>query len=196
MKLIYVRAARSRGYLTLGLSDGTENKYAYTLAESDYAEIGSPLSGATLDSGALEVIRECDERYRATLTALRILAYGDNSQRNLYNKLTSRGISKEIASATVSDMLSQGYMDEARQIRRLIISEANQALTGPRKIMAKLRAKGYSGSAISSVMDELVSSGEIDFSRSAEKLIAKKLTRGATDEEKKKLLYKNGYGIC
>ena len=116
MKLIYVRAARSRGYITLGISDGTENKYAYTLSEIDYAEIGSPLSGATLDSGALEVIRECDERYRATLTALRILAYGDNSQRNLYNKLTSRGISKEIASATVSDMLSQGYMDEARQM--------------------------------------------------------------------------------
>ena len=92
-------------------------------------------------------------------------------------------------------MLSQGYMDEARQIRRLVINEANNSLCGPRKILAKLMAKGYSGSAINSVMDELLASGEIDFSRSAEKLIAKKLTRGAADEEKKKLLYKNGYSI-
>ena len=67
MKLIYVRAARSRGYLTLGFADGEGNKYSYTVSEADYAEIGSPLSGALIESGALEFVRTSDERYRASL---------------------------------------------------------------------------------------------------------------------------------
>ena len=45
-------------------------------------------------------------------------------------------------------------------------------------------------------MQALAEGGEVDFERSAVLLVAKKLTRGATDEEKKALLYKNGYDIC
>ena len=196
VKLIYVRAARSRGYITLGISDGEDNKTAYTVSEADYASIGMPLVGAELDGGALEVISESDGRYRATLYALRILSYGDNTAKKLYTKLISRGIAKDIASEVVEEMMSRGYIDERRQLSRLIEKEANVSLSGPMKIRAKLISAGFSSSDIDDVTDTLLREGVIDFSRSAELLIEKKLTRGATDEEKKKLLYKNGYGIC
>ena len=196
VKLIYVRAARSRGYITIGISDGEDNKTAYTVSEADYASIGMPLVGAELDGGALEVIMESDGRYRATLYALRILSYGDNTAKKLYTKLISRGIAKDIASEVVEEMMSRGYIDERRQLSRLIEKEANVSLSGPMKIRAKLISAGFSSSDIEDVTDTLLREGVIDFSRSAELLIEKKLTRGATDEEKKKLLYKNGYGIC
>ena len=196
LKLIYVRAARSRGYLTLGISDGGENKTAFTVSEEDYSSLGTPLVGTLFDGGAMEVIRESDLRYRAALYALRILSYGDNTKKKLYTKLLSRGIRADIAREVVYEMVARGYIDEQRQLMHLIERAANEALIGPQKIKAKLLSQGFSSSDIEDAIANLTSSGDVDFSRSAELLIEKKLTRGATEEEKKKLLYKNGYGIC
>ena len=83
-----------------------------------------------------------------------------------------------------------------RQLTSLVLREANTSLCGPRKIRAKLLSRGYRGEDITSVIDSLLRSGEIDFERSAELLLEKKLTRGATEDEKKAILYKNGYNIC
>ena len=63
------------------------------------------------------------------------------------------------------------------------------------KILAKLTAKGYEAYDIRKVMQSLMDSGEINFKNNAYRLIEKKLPSGATSDEKKTLLYKNGYKI-
>lgn len=111
-------------------------------------------------------------------------------------KLISRGIGSGVAAEVAREMVCRGYINEERQLDRLIITEASRNLSGPRKIRAKLLTKGFTGEDIDAAIDRLTDSGEIDFKRSAELLIEKKLTRGATSEEIKQLLYKNGYNIC
>ena len=125
-----------------------------------------------------------------------MLSYGDNNERSLIRKLTARGIARERAEAVAREMSSLGYINEQRQLLNIVSKEANVNLSGPRRIRAKLISRGYRTADISSAIDELVRCGEVDFERSAELLISKKLTRDATDDEKKALLYKNGYNIC
>lgn len=195
MKVTYIRPGKSKGYLTVGLSDGAE-KHSFTVSECDYTEAGSPRPGDVADVDLVGALKHSDEVYRAHLYALRILSYADNNERTLVRKLISRGISAPLATDVAHEMVSRGYINEQSQLERLVLTEANRNLSGPRKIRAKLQSKGFSGGDIDEVIDRLTDSGEIDFKRSGELLIEKKLTRGATNEEIKQLLYKNGYNIC
>lgn len=194
MQVKAVRAGKSQGYLTVVVTDGEERK-TFTVSERDYLEAGSPRPGDYLDGDMLAALSHSDEVYRARLHALRILSYADNNERTLVRKLISRGISHSLATEVAHEMVGRGYIDEQRQLERLIITEANRNLIGPHRIKAKLTAKGYRGSDIDGIIEQLCDSGEIDFDRSRRLLIEKKLTRGATDDEIKKLLYKNGYSV-
>ena len=192
MKLSFVKESRSKGYLVLGLIDSGE-KHIYTVSEAAYSEIGSPYPPCEIDGGMLESICFADECYRAKSIALRLLSYADNNERSLITKLVSRGIGREVACDTVAEMIKLGYVNEKRQLERIILKEANGSLAGPKKLIPKLMAKGYSRADIDSVIDMLCEAGEIDFQKNKEELIAKKVTRGATEEEISAILYKNGY---
>ena len=195
MKIIYIRPGKSQGYLTLGMHDG-EEKHTFTVPESTYSEIGSPEVSTSLSDADMSAIKYSDELYRARMSALRMLSFTDNNERTLVRKLVAKGIGRSVAQDVACEMTERGYIDESRQLLRLVANEANVSLAGPAKIRAKLISKGYSSHDIDVAIDELCATGEIDFSYSAEQLKAKKLTRGATEEEIKKLLYKNGYTVC
>ncbi len=195
MKVIFIREARSRGYIRIGISNG-EEKHDLTVLESDYREAGSPLCKDEVDVETLLLLLDSDMRYRAGLYALRILSYADNNERTLSRKLISRGIRADIAEDVARDMVSRGYINEKRQLSLIITEEVNRKLTGPHKLRPKLISKGYKAADIDSEISLLLRSGEIDFERSKSLLIEKKLPTDSTEEEIKKLLYKNGYDIC
>ena len=195
MRVIYIREAKSKGYIRLGLSDA-EDKYDFTVSESEYRDIGNLLTGDEVDDESFETLKLADLRYRARLYALRILEFSDNNERSIVRKLVARSIPYKIAADTARDMVALGYVNEQKQLSRIICEEVNRKLTGPNKLRPKLIAKGYKAADIEIAIDELLASGEIDFELSKAKLIEKKLARGATREERNKLLYKNGYEIC
>lgn len=187
----YVRPSRSRGYTVVGVTDG-ESISAFTVPDGLIGSLGISVD-SEIAHDALFQLRAEDELYRAELCALRILSFGDNNQRSLYNKLTAKGFSTDAASSVCDKMVRLGYVNEAEQLERLIMREARTCLSGPRKIRAKLRARGYSASDISRVMAALIADGQLDFEKNKEALFEKKLARDASDEEKLKLLFKNGY---
>ena len=194
-RVISLKRARSKGYLTLTVG-GEGESLALTVSEADYSAAGSPLTADLLTGEQLRALKSADEHYRATLTALRSLAASPKSRAALVRKLTACGISRPCADSVADSMVSLGYINETEQLLRLVTAESRTTLAGPRKIMAKLLSRGYSRSDIDSAIRTLTASGELDFDSTAALLIAKKLTRGATDEEKNKLLYKNGYETC
>ena len=187
-----IREIGDNGLLSLAI--GGEESANYTVNAAVYAEIGSPSVGDFLTDEQIYLIREFDEYYRAKKKALSILAYADNNRRNLALKLSKAGYSRELCDRVVSEMVSLGYIDEKRQLERLITVEANGKLRGPLRIIPALANKGYSSSDIREVMHELTESGEVDFRRNAKALLDKKLPV-ADPEEKKKFLYKNGYKV-
>ena len=192
MKVIYIRDSKSKGYIRVGLGDG-EEKLDFTVSESEYISLGSFLCGDDVED--IEALRACDMRYRAKLYALRILSYGNNSASTLKRKLILKSISPGVAAEVCKEMIGLGYINEDAQLRSLIENEANFKLSGRRKIIPKLIAKGYKKENIELVLEDLISHGIVDFNENKRKLIEKKLTRGAGAAEKRKLLYSYGYSV-
>jgi SOS response regulatory protein OraA/RecX len=173
----------------------TDTQVAYRCNIVTLSDEGEYDEKIMLDHSADEITTaEADELIKAEKKALSLLSYADNNRRTLKQKLLRAGFGYEICDTVCEKMLSLGYIDENRQLERLILVEANTKLRGPERIIPALVAKGYSMSDIKAVMRELVKSGEIDFNKNARALISKKLP-DADIEEKRKFLYKNGYKI-
>ena len=195
MCVLYIRPSKSRGYTVIGAVSDSGDKENYTVSDAFFAEC--PLSrGDIIDGHRLSLIRREDEIFRARKKALSILAYGDNSRRSLYMKLLRSKISKEIAFDTVEEMCALGYINENERLRRIITDQVNLHFVGRAKLYARLLSKGYSKRDIDSVIHELSSEGEIDFSEARRRLVEKYLPPDASEEEIKKLLYKNGHTVC
>jgi hypothetical protein len=140
MKVIYIRDSKSRGYLRIGISVGEEKK-EYTLSEREYRGELSLLVGDEVSDGALSRLIECDMKYRAKLSALRILSYGDNNEKVLKAKLISKGISQKAAHEVAREMVSLGYINERRQLEVLVEKEVLRELRGPRAVYMRLMKK-------------------------------------------------------
>ena len=189
-----IRESKDKGLLLLGLTEEGESAN-YTVGVTLYEEIGCPSVGDVLDEDSVSAIKYADTRLRAKKKALSILAYADNNQRTLYSKLIRAGFCRQVASDTVDEMVALGYVNEKRQLERLVLNEANVKLRGAGRIIPTLVNKGYSSSEVRDVLSGLVAEGEIDFTKNAHSLIEKKLGDSSDKEEIKKLLYKNGFKI-
>ena len=169
-----------------------EPDVTYTVSEGTYRRIGCPLSGDIIDSEGLEIIEKEDGERAALARALKILSFGDNSERRLYSKLSAAKIPQKYAHFAVEECVRLGYLDEERQLERAVLL-LSEELLGPKKIAARLTARGYGMKKIKDTLNRLSYSGKLDFKKMRAALISKKLGEDAEAEEKRKLLYRYGY---
>ena len=195
MKILYIRPSSVKGYLKIGIGKG-EGREELFVSEREYSDLGEPRASDGVDSELYEAIKGADMLYRAKKKALGILKFGDNSEKMLYIKLCRAGIDNKTAGRVASEMVGRGYVDDKRQLARLIKSLVTVNNFGPSQIYPRLIAKGYKRGDIESVMDELLSLDEIDFDEAKRRLLERKLPEGATDSDVKKILYKNGFSVC
>ena len=190
-KIIYIKESKTKGYLVIGVKDG-EEKTPLTVNGAAYAEVGAPSLGEELTSDAYDALARENQRFLALRKALNLLSFSDNSERNLRYKLMRAGYSRDVVDYAIGEVLRLGYINEARQLERLILTEANSRLFGPMKIISRLVGKGYSPSDVRAAIEALRDSGEVDFDTNRARLL-EKLPDGYTDEDMYKLLYKYGY---
>ena len=193
-KVTYIKSGPSEGSLFVGIVDEGEREKLF-ISRTEYARCGAPEKGDILDEDTYYRMARYDMYHKAKKKALSILSYADNNQKNLIRKLRVAGYPKDLSELVCREMVGLGYIDEREQLRRLILAEANEKLQGPNKILAKLIDKGYSASDVREIMQNFIDEGEINFKNNAYRLIEKKLEKGATADEKKTLLYKNGYKL-
>ena len=190
-KVVYIKESKTKGYLVIGIKDADEKK-PLTVSAAAYAEVGSYAVGDEISPEALDAHAKENQRFLALRKALYLLSFSDNSERNLRYKLMRAGFSRDVVDFAISEVLRLGYINEARQLERLIVNEANSKLYGPMKILSRLVGKGYSPSDVRTAIEALRDSGEVDFDLNRAKLL-EKLPDGCTDEDMYKLLYKYGY---
>ena len=191
----FVKKKENSNLLLLGISEEGESA-RYTVDIRLYNEIGRPIKGDELSASDMAAVIYSDEYYRARKKALSLLSLSDNNERTLRDKLMRGGIRREIAAEVVAEMVGRGFVDEARQLERLVLREANEALHGYYKITARLLRKGYKLSDIRRTVDNLCESGEVDFDENLARLKEKKLHEDYDPSELEKLLYKYGYKKC
>ena len=170
-----------------------EVRRTFTLSHEDDARLGSPAQGEEIDDTLISSLAEAEGRLRARAKALSLLSYSDNSARALSRKLRARGYDRESAEAAVATMIEKGYIREEAQASSLAITAATRKLWGRRRILPYLYGKGYDLSLARRALDRAVAEGDIDFEEIKQELIARKLGDDATDEERRKLLYRYGH---
>ena len=192
-RLLYIRDA-GNSLLLLGIDEEGEC-VRYTVSRVLYSELGSPSRGEILGEEIMDAVRSYDERHRAKKKALSLLSYSDKNEATLRRRLNAGGFSRELSADVAREMVGLGYINEERQLERLILNEANVKLKGPMKILPTLVGKGYLSQDVKRVMYALIEAGEIDFKKNARILANKRLPHCDDSEEVKKLLYRNGYKI-
>lgn len=192
-KLIYARASTDKKRVVLGIGEGGDIK-RYSIGENLYESLEIS-RGDEIAEPVLDEIIDADLRYRATKKALSLLAISDVSERALVLKLRRAGYSRDIAETVALEMTRLGYIDEKRQLSRLVLREANEKLHGKGVIIPRLVAKGYSSRAVEEMLCELVDSGEVSLTENARKLLDRLLPEDATEEDARRILYKHGYGV-
>lgn len=147
-------------------SDG-ERLHLHILVEQ-YTDLGlrqgelSPEQAeALLDAGRL-----CDAIHRG----LSLLQYGDQSRRRLADKLVSRGMSREVATAAAEYLAEKGYIREDNSAR-IRAEQGVRKLWGLRRIREDLRAHGFASEAVEDAMDGLA---EVDWVEKCATAIRKK----------------------
>lgn len=190
--IAYIKTGITRGRVMLGIEHDGECR-GYSVSEATYVAIGAPHRFSEISDRDLDSIIFEDEVYRAMKKAISILSVSDKSEYVLTGKLITAGFSRAAADTAVAECVGRGYVDESRQIERLVEREANLSLRGRFYIKRKLVSKGYKGADIDRAISALTERGDVDFDANLERLFAKK---GAHDEESRRaLLYKYGYRI-
>lgn len=177
------------GHVMLRITGG-ERAVLYTVTEMTYSSLGFPPSGEELCGGDMDAVIRDDSLFRAQKKALGILSYGDVSRSMLRMKLLRAGFDRDIVEEAVKFAVQGGYLDEERQLARLVEREARESMRGPYYIKRKLTAKGYSSRDVSEAIIALSESGQIDFDEIFERLCDK---LGASEEERTALAYKRGF---
>ena len=190
-KILSVGAKEGKAPLVIITALENDKRKKYVISEGTYREIGCPLSGENISEDSLAKISEQDCERRAMAKALTVLAYADNSEARLYTKLRAAGFSQRVANLTKEECIRLGYIDERRQIERIITRSYEEHL-GPYKIMYKLCSLGYARSNASLILREMQNDGRIDFKAASVQLVSS-LPEDATLSDKQKLLKKYGY---
>ena len=191
MRVLYVTKTKDRGYSSITI-DREDERVRLVASDATITEM-QIVNGSLLSEEDIVALSEEDTLYRIRKKALSILAYGDNSKRQLCDKLVRAGFAQGLAIAVSKEMEDCGYINEKRILERLIQTEVNVKCLGRGRIIPKLAAKGYKRSVIEEVIEILTLSGEIDFSLAKARLIEKRLGEDPDENEVKQLLYKYGH---
>lgn len=165
--------------LTAENSSAYKTGYKKLQADRDCGKIppvGIAVGGLRLAVGVeltvedYELLCEADEYRTALRKGADLLSYGANSQAALRRKLVDRGIGEGAAGEAASYFAKRGFIDEAADAESIIRSDTARGY-GPRRIIMKLRTKGYCDEVIEQAIDGL---SEVDFAPRCAAVIRKR----------------------
>ena len=155
-EILSVRAAGGGARLILSVECETEGeKKRETLSVLTSRMKSVPQKGLC-DEEALLFLRREHALCAALAIGLRALSCGGYSQLQLRQKLTLKGVARDVAQEAVQELCDKGYLSERESA--LAAAECDlRKLWGNRRILADLRAKGYGDEAILAVRELLES---------------------------------------
>ena len=191
LRISLVLSEQRHGRTTCTQKAKKEIRESYEVSKEDYLSIGEPREGEEILDEEISVITRISDEKEAFDRALHIVAFGDNSYREMCEKLMQRGFSRSVCDTAIEKLKSLGYIDEDRQLRRLIEYTAKEKLIGIKKLVPLLVSKGYSSSDVVRIVGECEKDGNIDFNEIRKSLIDK--YSPGDEKEKRLLLYKHGF---
>ena len=126
------------------------------------------------------------QKLKAIKYAVYLLGINDKSEKQLLQKLKTKGYPKPVCNAAFAVLKKNGYLCDERSCKRKCELLANGKLFGERRIITELLAKGYSYELCHRVVDE----ADIDFEENLSALFEKiSGHKYLSDREQKKKIY-------
>ena len=141
--------------LTLVLSndDGKRERRKLLLFTEQYLELGVR-RGSILDEETFEKIEEMSKICKAMRKGSDLLSYSASSRVRLAQRLRSKGIDKESASAAAQRLADMGAINEELDVERLVCT-CLKKLWGKKRIYRELCAKGYDRDLVSAELSKI-----------------------------------------
>ena len=168
-KIVKVSPSGSGERLLLSLVSPDGDKESIAISCDGYRALD--LKKGELSDEKYKALSERSDKEEALLKGMRILGFGANSPRQLEEKLCRGGISRDVARETAKELVRRGYLNENEDAARLSEALFKKGY-GRKRIIAALRAKGYSQAALD-VADQAMS--ELDFERACIEVARKKI---------------------
>lgn len=141
----------------------------FDITDEDRQSLGISVGGE-LTQHEYEALEAADEYCRALQKGAELLSFGANSRMTLQMKLRRRGFSEKSAVRAAASLCDCGYINESADAEAVMRSCLAKGY-GKRRIVIKLREKGYDSDTVSNALEELDS---VDFSAQCALLIQKK----------------------
>jgi len=181
MKIISLRASDGGGAMRIDVKrDGEKKSEAFYILSSHFREY--EFSKGEYPDEAYDVLLRLDAICRGVKCGRRILGYGANSASALRMKLIGKGIRPEYTDEVIEILSSEIGLDETRDAMRLCELQISKN-TGARRILAYLKGRGYSDSALEEVKEYL---SEIDFTPICRNSMMKKYGEIPADLDRRK----------
>ncbi len=170
--------------VTFALQNGEHiQKESFLLSSAQVADLH--LCVGVCDEMCYNNVEYAAKLHRAQQCALRILAYGDCSEKMLCRKLVMKGVERGVAEDAVAELCERGLLDSSASAVREV-EKCIAKLWGRRRILASLHEKGYSDRTIKEAMSAL---SEVDEVALCVRRIEKQAAEIPTDPaERKKLI--------
>jgi regulatory protein len=114
-------------------------------------------TGSMLDDTEIEQCIASDARERANQIAMNLISYRPRSTKEIVDKLTRKGFSKDITSRTVDQLRSLNLLNDASFARMYVRDKLRGKPMGKAMIRNKLREKGIPSEVGDQAIDEYVS---------------------------------------
>ena len=129
--------------LTVTVHALSPRTHIYRVSAEQYRCEGSPSAGDSFELNDLALLIGEEDARLAYARAVKILAAGDSTKRNLVRKLVERGFLRDGAERAIERLAKEGYIREEELLLRQLGIYAKR-LWGPKKFLPNLIEKGFS----------------------------------------------------
>lgn len=160
-----------------------DGEFAFSVSPDIRVQFGLR-AGDEISQERLSAVREAEERHAAMKTALRLLSYRPRSEREIRDRLATKGVRPEIRDATLVRLRETGLIDDEAYARAFVESRGRTSPRSRRLIAAELRTKGVGRQ----VADE--ATAEVDEREAAYRAAARRtrsLTKASFSEFRRRL---------
>lgn len=171
IQIVHAAARQSSGVaVRVRISDGDlRESRSLVLSEGEWARLGFK-SGDELNESEYDELERSAEYCEAVRRGIDLLSYGANSRSALVTKLRRRGYDRELSERVAAELYRGGLINENADAEGIVRSCLSRGY-GKKRIIMKLRERGYENCVISEVLESFE---DVDFAANCAALIRKK----------------------
>ncbi len=146
-----------------------DKQYAFSMPEEEYIRLGlyekSEITEEDLSYIKREVLQKCAKSKAITYVSFKLL-----SEKELFNKLQSKGFDEDTIKIVVDDLKAMGYINDKIYAQKFVFERSKLKPKSKKMLKMELNNRGISDDIIDEVLDNF----EYDEVTIAERLIRKK----------------------